>query len=192
MCFSGLSQGIPQPGAHQSCPGSFGASLIVLSENPPLSPVCCQALQCSGEGSWRAARDGSDARESWAQQVGGWPRDPGPARSRADGGTEASGSSQCFPAVPPGEDLGFGLIPGCRGDETWSPSSWRDVWERDGAVLVQNASERLGACWGRGLIGWHLLVLVPLGKEPTLTSCPLGWMCAGGCAESPQGCHAIS
>lgn len=183
---------------------SGSAQLFLLSENPllcreELSPVCCQAPQHSGEGSWRAAHPGSDAGESWAQQVGGWPRDPGPTHSRADGGTEASGTGWRFPAVSPGEDLGFGLIPG-RGDRTWSrdqvsphrPPSRRDVWERDGAELVQNGSERLGACWGRGLIQWHLLVLVPLGKEPTLTSHPMGWVCTGGCAESPRGHHVIS
>lgn len=57
-----------------------------------LSPVCCQALRHSREGSWRAAHPGSNAWESWAQQVGEWPCDPGPARSRADGATEASGA----------------------------------------------------------------------------------------------------
>lgn len=89
--------------------------------------------------------------------------------------------------------LGLFLAVGERwGDGIWSPSSWRDVWERDRAELVQKASERLGACWGRGLVRWHLLILIPLGKEPTLSSCSLGWICAGGCAESPQGCHAIS
>lgn len=57
-----------------------------------LSPVCCQALQHSREGSWRAAYPGSSAWESWAQQVGEQPCDLGPAHSRADGATEASGA----------------------------------------------------------------------------------------------------
>lgn len=72
------------------------------------------------------------------------------------------------------------------------PASWKASWEWDGAELVQNRSEMLGGCRGRGLVRWHLLVLIPLGKESTLTSLPLGWMCAGGCAENPQGHHAIS
>ena len=98
-------------------------------------------------------------------------------------------ASASLPSPLPGEGLGFGLIPGCRGeaggqDGTWSGDrvssgrlpSPRDVWGRDGAELVRSRSGRLGACWGRGLLGWHPLVLVPLGKDPTLTGRPLGWL----------------
>lgn len=83
------------------------------------------------------------------------------------------------------EDLGFGLTPGCQGeveDRAWSRNhfsllrlpSRRDVWEWDRAELMQNRSERLDTCWDRGLVTWHMLVIVPLGKEPTPPSCPLG------------------
>lgn len=83
------------------------------------------------------------------------------------------------------EDLGFGLSPGCQGevgDGAWSRNhvcplrlpSRGDVWEWDMAELMQNSLERLGTCWGRGLVAWYMPVIVPLGKKPTSPSHPLG------------------
>lgn len=77
------------PGEHQDQSDHFSSPKLCSEE---LSPICCQALQHSREGSWRAACPGSNAWESWAQQVGEQPCDLGPAHSRADGATEASGA----------------------------------------------------------------------------------------------------
>lgn len=98
MHFSGLCQCISQLEAHQRCPGSIRVSLII----PPLQNCPCvqrgavSRLLPGPEAQQGRQLEGcppcSNAWESWAQQVGELPRDPGPAHSTADGATEASGA----------------------------------------------------------------------------------------------------
>ena len=68
--FRSVSMDIPAgspsalPWEHQGQPNCSSSPKIHPPCSEELSPVCCQALQCSREGSWRAAHPGSDAREN--------------------------------------------------------------------------------------------------------------------------------